>query len=118
MRKIIVNAVTSERKDADYFFHQKQRKHLQTLVSNMREASFFWSALSVESIKSTLENVEKFLEKGAVQVTPADSLLLDQVLQFGKLIMNNDIFNLISSWHEMVRIVGIQIHSHPTKPLS
>ncbi|KAE8441304.1 hypothetical protein EG329_005534 [Mollisiaceae sp. DMI_Dod_QoI] len=98
---IISNAVTSERKDADYFFHPRQRKNLQQLVSNLRQASFFWSGFEAEHVRNTIDNAKKFLEERKVPVTAEDEALLIQAITMGEAVLANDICQAISKWHEM-----------------
>jgi len=98
---IITNSVTSERKDADYFFHSRQRKYLQQLVSNLRESSFFWSGFATKDIQSTVDNAKDFLEKRKVPVTADDEALLKEVIKIGESVLNNKISQLISQTHEM-----------------
>jgi SNF2 family DNA or RNA helicase len=98
---IITNAVTSERKDADYFFHSRQRKNLQQLVSNLRQGSFFWSGFETEHIQSTVNNAKKFLEERKVPVTAEDEGLLLQAIKIGEIVLVNNISQLIGSSHEM-----------------
>jgi hypothetical protein len=98
---IICNAVTSERKDADYFFHPRQRKHLNELVSNMRQASFFWSATDEKQLQAPIDNAKKFLEDRKVPVTPEDEALLMQAIAVGESVLSNEIWQAISKWHEM-----------------
>ena len=102
---VTINAITSERKDADYFFHPKQRKHLQTLVSNMRQGSFFWSGWTSSDIRSATDNVKKFLDLGTVPVTAEDHALLKQALILGDTVTTNGIYTQVSEWHEMPMFV-------------
>lgn len=77
---ITSNAVTSERKDADYLFHHRQRKALGQLVANLRQASFFWSGFTIADIEATISIAKSFLSKGEVFTTNEDrSLLLEAI---------------------------------------
>jgi hypothetical protein len=98
---IITNAVTSERKDADYFFHHRQRKSLQSLVSNLRQGSFFWSGFETEHIQGTVENARKFLEEKKVPVTPEDEALLLEAIKIGETVLSNSISQFVRRTHEM-----------------
>jgi hypothetical protein len=98
---IITNAVTSERKDADYFFHPRQRKSLLQLVSNLRQASFFWPGFEAGHVRNTIDNAKKFLEERKVPVTPEDKALLMEAIKMGEAVLANDISQSISTWHEM-----------------
>lgn len=98
---IVTNAVTSERKDADYFFHPRQRKNLQQLVSNLRQASFFWSGFEADHVRKTIEIGKKFLQEKTVAVTPEDEALLQEAIKAGENVLANDINKAISKYHEM-----------------
>ncbi|PVH76598.1 hypothetical protein DL98DRAFT_561874 [Cadophora sp. DSE1049] len=98
---IIANAVLSERKDADYFFHPWQRKNLQQLVSNLRQASFFWSGFETEHITNTIENAKDFLRDRKVPVSPEDEALLLEAIKQGDHVLTNNISKVISAYHEM-----------------
>ncbi|EHL02697.1 putative Uncharacterized ATP-dependent helicase C23E6.02 [Glarea lozoyensis 74030] len=98
---IVGNAVTSERKDVDYLFHASQVKALQSLVSNLRQASFFWSGYTHSDITSSLNTFKGFLEKGEVAVSDSDRKLLETSITVGKIILRNRISEAKSVFHEM-----------------
>lgn len=98
---IVSNAVTSERKDADYLFHPRQRKALNQLVSNLRQASFHWSGYTMTDISNTIDVAKKFLEKGELPVSADDELLLREAIECGETVLANSIKKAISRWHEM-----------------
>jgi hypothetical protein len=95
------NAVTSERRDADYFFHPRQRKALLQLVANLRQASFFWSGFESEHVRNTVEIAKKFLEEKKVPITPADEVLLNEAIKAGEAALANEISQAICRYHEM-----------------
>ncbi len=78
---ITSNAVTSERKDADYLFHPRQRKALGQLVANLRQASFFWSGFVEADVKVTIGIAKKFLAKNEVYTSDEDRFLLEKVVE-------------------------------------
>jgi SNF2 family DNA or RNA helicase len=97
---IIFNAVQSERKDQDYFFHERQRSALLQLVSNMKQASFFGGAFfPVETITGAVETAEKFLKEGKVQTSSADEVLLRQAIKFGHAAGMNHLKRLSAESH-------------------
>ena len=98
---IISNAITSERKDADYLFHPRQRAALDLLVKNLRQASFHWSGFSLEDVKSTTDIAKDFLEKEKVPVSPEDKALLQDAIKVGEIVLSNNIKKASSQWHEM-----------------
>jgi len=98
---IVSNAVTSERKDVDYLFHTRQRKALNELVLNLRQASFHWSGFSSKDIQAMMDTANKFLEKGEVPIAAADEVLLRQAIRVGEIVLANDIKKVANEWHEM-----------------
>lgn len=99
---IICNAVQSERRDRDYFFHPRNRKSLLELVHNLRQTSFFGgSFFSAESIQKAVETAEEFLNKGSVPIAAADDELLRSAIAFGKVVAQNKIKQLAHVFHEM-----------------
>ena len=98
---IVSNAVTSERKDADYLFHPRQRKPLAQLVSNLRQASFFWSGYTAEDVQVTIDIAKKFLEKKEVPVSSDDEKLLLEAIKVGEIVLSNTISKALSCMHEM-----------------
>lgn len=99
---IIFNSVQSERKDQDYFFHPRQRKALDQLVNNLRQASFFGGVFfPLEEIKKSLETAANFLEEKKVAVSPQDYDLLNAAMEFGELAANNQLKTVSSRYHSM-----------------
>ncbi|KAJ3292128.1 hypothetical protein HK104_005552 [Borealophlyctis nickersoniae] len=59
---IAANAVLSERKDQDYFFHRSNRKSLATVVGNLHMSSFWFSGPELlSSIHHAINNVREGL---------------------------------------------------------
>jgi hypothetical protein len=78
---IISNAVQSERKDADYLFHHRQRKALGELVGNLRQASFFWCGFTKTDMEYTIQLAKNFLAKGEIYTSEEDKYLLQKVIE-------------------------------------
>ena len=105
---IVSNAVTSERKDADYLFHPRRKTALQSLFMNLRQASFFWSGYSADDLQSTLDISRRFLEKKQVPVSPDDERLLKQAINIGEAILEDKLFIAASTYHEIPMYVQLQ----------
>jgi hypothetical protein len=103
---IIFNAVQSERKDLDYFFHPKQKKHVLQIVSNMKQSSFFGgSFFSRSEILTSVETAEKFLEEKKVPISEGDETLLREAIQLGRIAAENKLRTQSNEFHEMPLIV-------------
>lgn len=98
---IVSNAITSERKDADYFFHPRQRAALDLLVKNLRQASFYWSGFTLKDVESTIDVAKDFLEKEKMPIEPEDKIMLQEVIKVGEMFISNRIKEATSRWHEM-----------------
>jgi SNF2 family DNA or RNA helicase len=98
---IVSNAITSERKDADYLFHPRQRTALDLLMKNLRQASFHWSGFTLEDVKTTTNISKDFLEKEKVPISPEDKTLLQEAIKVGEIVLANGIKKAASVWHEM-----------------
>lgn len=99
---IIFNAVESQRADEDYFFHQRNRKSMLQLVSNLRQTSFFGgSFFSASQIQKSVETAEEFLEKKTVPINESDETLLKAAIELGKTAMHNKIKTAANTFHEM-----------------
>lgn len=61
--QFVVNAVTSERVDIDYFFYAANRKHLLDLVRKMRLSAFTWSGFDEAQVNTSIEIAENYLAK-------------------------------------------------------
>ncbi|KAI6353303.1 hypothetical protein MCOR25_009057 [Pyricularia grisea] len=83
---IILNSVQSQRVDQDYFFHPKQRKYLDELVSNERQASFFGgNFFTATDIHKAVLTAEEFLQKGDVVISKEDDCLIREAITFAKM---------------------------------
>lgn len=99
---IIFNAVQSERTDLDYFFHPKQRKNLLLMVYNLKQTSFFGgSFFSKEEIQKSVETAEEFLQKKKVIVSARDEALLREAIDFGHLVLENELREQANIFHEV-----------------
>ncbi|EGR51214.1 uncharacterized protein TRIREDRAFT_75450 [Trichoderma reesei QM6a] len=105
---IVFNSVQSQREDADYFFHQKQRKALLQIVQNLKQASFFGgSFFTADEIAKSVETAEKFLAERKIPISPEDESMLKQAIGFGHLATRNKLRNLTNQFHEMaVSVTG------------
>lgn len=115
---VITNSVASERKDVDYFFHPTQRKSLQSLVTNLRQGSFFWSGFEFEHVQSTIDNAQTYLDKQDKVASAEDIVLLQQVISMGRSILSNTIYEKICRLHEIPLFVENEFPDHIRRALS
>ncbi|KAH8204791.1 hypothetical protein TruAng_000980 [Truncatella angustata] len=87
---IVFNSVQSERTDQDYFFHPRQRKALDQLVNNLKQASFFGGVFySAGEIETSLKTAQDFLEEKKVPISSKDYELIVAAMEFGRLAAEN-----------------------------
>ncbi|KAF7540952.1 hypothetical protein G7054_g899 [Neopestalotiopsis clavispora] len=99
---IIFNSVQSQRTDQDYFFHPRQRKALDELVSNLKQASFFGGVFfSVEEIQKSLDTAKTFLEEKKVPVGEDDHSLIQEAIALGELAISNQLKLVSNQYHAM-----------------
>lgn len=98
---LTANAVTSERKDADYLFHKNSAQARYQLVGNLRQSAFFWTGFSEEDVKASQQNSSGYLEKEGTSCTLEDQRLLDESLQAADMIISSDGWKALSRSHEL-----------------
>lgn len=99
---IISNAVTSQRKDQDYFFHQRNRKALLQLVANLRQSSFFGGTFfSPEAITQAVDIATQFLEDRKFPISPEDESLVREAIAFGQKAAGNTLKQCSNTFGEV-----------------
>jgi len=99
---IIFNSVQSQRTDQDYLFHPKQKKALNELVHNLREASFFGGSIFTDSdLSKAIATAEEFLEKKNIPISTEDDSLLRKAIEFGHVARDNHLRNVSKLFHEV-----------------
>lgn len=106
---LTVNVVTSERKDQDYMFHPRNRKHLSQLISNLRQAGFWWTGFERKDIEATLDNALKYMEKNSEKMSAEDVKTLNEGIQIVHTALSCDSWNAFSNLDEM----GIVVEGFP-----
>lgn len=106
---LAVNAITSGRKDQDYMFHPRNRKHLSLTVSNLRQAGFWWAG-SDKDIPATIESALGHLEKNRDTMSPADVELLTEGVRIARIAISS------SSRSEFVQLqeLGVYVQNFPS----
>lgn len=98
---LIANAVTSERVDQDYMFHPKNRRQLDLLISNLRQAGFYWTSFTVHDISETLRVSQSYLDTGNARVAPQDRILLEKAIKMGHITLESSSWRAFSTLHEL-----------------
>lgn len=101
------NAVTSERTDQDYMFHPRNRKLLNTLITNLRQAGFWWTAFTEHDVTEALRHSKEYLEQG--KSSDEDRALLDEVFAVGEKALASPAWRALSQFHEL----GIYLDAFP-----
>jgi hypothetical protein len=100
---IIFNAVQSQRTGLDYFFHARSRPALNTLVSNLRQASFFGGIFNTpEEILLSVETAQAFLRnENRIPISQEDKTLIEDAIAFGHMAAKNDMKQCSSTFREI-----------------
>ncbi|PLB55005.1 SNF2 family helicase [Aspergillus steynii IBT 23096] len=106
---LAVNAITSERKDQDYMFHPRNRKHLTTLISNLRQAGFWWAG-SDGNLSGTIDTAQKYLEKNREQMAEVDIALLTDGVRIAQKALACESWNAFNEFHEL----GVFLQDFPS----
>lgn len=101
---LTANAVTSERVDEDYMFHTKNRRALNQLINNLRQAGFYWTSFSPGDIAKTIKVSRAYLEEQSDPYSiykEADRLLLKQAIEIGEIALESASWRSFADLHEM-----------------
>ncbi|PKY02628.1 hypothetical protein P168DRAFT_256187 [Aspergillus campestris IBT 28561] len=108
---IAVNAITSERKDQDYLWHPRNRKHLSLLISNLRAAGFWWAG-SEADVPGTIDTALKYMEKNRDKMTEQDIVLLTDGVRIAQRAISSESWQAFRKYHELgVFIKGFPSHA-------
>lgn len=107
---LAVNAVTSERQDQDYMFHPRNRKHLSRVISNLRQAGFWWAGSEFE-LQGTIDVASKYLETNREKMTEDDIELLTQGIRIATMALESGGWNGFRNMHEL----GVFVSGFPSE---
>ncbi|KAL4979168.1 P-loop containing nucleoside triphosphate hydrolase protein [Aspergillus desertorum] len=107
---LAVNAVTSERQDIDYMFHQCNRKHLSRVISNLRQAGFWWAGSDFE-LQGTVDVATTYLEKNRKTMTEDDISILTQGIRIAQTALKSGAWNGFKNMHEL----GVYVAGFPSE---
>ncbi|KAL4919995.1 P-loop containing nucleoside triphosphate hydrolase protein [Aspergillus aurantiobrunneus] len=105
-----VNAITSERQDQDYMFHPRNRKHLSRVISNLRQAGFWWAGTDFE-LQGTVDVAIKYLENNRNKMTEVDIALLTQGVKVAETALGSGGWNGFRKMHEL----GVFVSGFPSE---
>ena len=105
---IAVNAITSERKDQDYLWHPRNRKHLSLLISNLRAAGFWWAG-SEADVPGTIDTALKYMENNRDKMTEQDINLLTNGVRIAQRAITSESWQAFRKYHEL----GVFIKEFP-----
>jgi SNF2 family DNA or RNA helicase len=106
---LTVNAITSERKDQDYMFQSRNRKHLSLLINHLRQAGFWWTGHKPKDIESTIEVAEKYMTNHIEKMTADDIQLLSEGLSIAHRALASESFSAFCQADEL----GVYVQRFP-----
>ncbi|KAK4636359.1 F-box protein [Fulvia fulva] len=108
---LMANAITSERKDADYLFHKGSAKERYQLVSNLRQSAFFWSGFSESDVQASIDNSTRYLEEESTTCTADDRRLLLDAVACARVVLDSGGWKALSRSHEL----GLYVDQWPSE---
>lgn len=107
--QLVVNAITSERRDEDYMFHKKNRKYLSQLINNLRHAGFWWTGHKADKVEETLRVARKYKDNKKRRMCKSDLELLNEAIQAAERALGSHAWNAFSKFDEP----GVFVHDFP-----
>lgn len=104
------NAITSERSDVDYLFHKNSVKARHSLIRNLRQSNFTWTAFSVDDVATTLETSRKYFAQEDKNCSAEDEYSLRKSCQIVSSLMASESWKALSKAHE----VGLAVENWPS----
>ncbi|KAJ5779320.1 SNF2-related protein [Penicillium paradoxum] len=105
---LAVNAITSERTGPDYMFDPKNKKDLNVLIGNLRQAGFWWVG-SGDDVQITVNIAREYLDKNQEKMPVADLEQLSHGIQIAQKALG------CSAWNEFnnLRELGVFVRGFP-----
>lgn len=98
---LLSNYVTSEREDEDYMFHPRNRKKLDLLISNMRNATFHWIGWTDEMLRETIRVSRKYMGEKSNSISEEDKTLMLEAIDSGERALADPGWRAMSKLHEI-----------------
>ncbi|KAJ6155109.1 hypothetical protein N7470_005675 [Penicillium chermesinum] len=80
---LAVNSITSERQGPDYMFAPSNRKDLNLLISNLRQAGFWWIGSNV-NLEDSLKHATKYMDKNLRKMSKPDIETLEHGMKIAR----------------------------------
>lgn len=100
---LAVNAITSERQGKDYMFDSSNRKDLNLLISNLRQAGFWWVGSNV-NLEDSIDHATKYMDKNLSRMTQADIDKLKQGMEIAHRALGS------SGWNHFKHMQELGVH--------
>ncbi|KAJ5349607.1 hypothetical protein N7541_007334 [Penicillium brevicompactum] len=104
---LAVNAITSERVGPDYMFDTKNRKHLNQVIDNIRQAGFWWAGSTQAS--DSIDLARRYLETNQDKMAPSDRELLINGIGIATKAIESPSWRGFNSLHEL----GVFVENFP-----
>ncbi|OZJ06901.1 hypothetical protein BZG36_00036 [Bifiguratus adelaidae] len=104
---VAVNAVLSDRRDQDYFFHPSNATALQRVVANLWQSLFWYSSATdtmQEFVRFSDENCTEALkehQEGKRKLTPEDKELLNRCHKYFEIALRDTLWNRLMATHQL-----------------
>ncbi|KAI5297725.1 hypothetical protein KEM55_004317 [Ascosphaera atra] len=102
---LVVNAITSERTGKDYMFSPGNRKFVNELITNLRQAGFWWTGMKESHVSNTVSAAREYLERNRARMSADDVDLLQQAIRIGSLAIGSPLWHALTLGEEMAVFV-------------
>lgn len=97
---LAVNAITSERQGPDYMFDPKNRKHLNQIINNLRQAGFWWAGSEMNP-QDSIDHAIKYMDKNGEKMTSEDTNRLTKGMNIARMAMESGSWREFKQLHEL-----------------
>jgi len=98
---LTTNAVASERTGVDYIFSTKSAPARHQLITNLRQANFFWTGFSTHDVESAMKVGREYLSKKNSNCSEVDRKLLSDCIRQGEFVLQSAEWKAMSFHHEL-----------------
>ncbi|KAJ5109011.1 hypothetical protein N7456_005686 [Penicillium angulare] len=105
---LAINSITSERQGSDYMFDTSNRKHLNQVINNLRQAGFWWAGSDI-NLQERVKHAQEYIEKNCEKMTEADKQKLTKGIDIANRALSS------SAWHEFKELheLGVLVSNFP-----
>lgn len=101
LAQIALNVVTSESEHQDYIFHPSNRKHLATVIDNLRHSCFHWTGMPLRDVQQAYDFCTASIERERIEHKGWSIDILQKCSTHLKVALDNKIWQTLATAHEL-----------------